>query len=478
MMPRFTGLAHAALISIAVAPSLGQAAPVDDALRELQAFYASQPTCERIRVEYRTPAAAIGAPPRVSRSSIIVRVQPETPPAPQPDAASPAPEAQSGARSRGLRSLALDLPPLRLHAEGDQLIVVHERNPATFFESTLQRPLAPRTLNEALPPVPMPQADLASVAHDASIAAFWPYARTIRWTELQIDPRQPKRRTLRGVGEAPPTRGLSTDTISASAVNITLVMQGPRLHTLTFDNPTLGTQLALSFTPIQPCDPARFGIDLARRTRIQHIDELQPKGGTLRVGVRVPALPLTEAAGKGWSIDTLLDPPPAAALAGAGPAEHVALVLMRVLPEGAESDLVRFNPETLSRLLAQLRTESFRPPREPGQTAPDLDPAPRISRFAYAPVLIMTNPTPDEVLRRLRSADDSWVGKPSDSRASTVLWSTEPRSTIDLFAPGAEVVVIILDPELVLRAVIAPAKGDSAEMVADRIAATLFELVP
>lgn len=374
--------------------------------------------------------------------------------------------------------MALDLPPLRIHAEGDQLIVVHERNPATFFESALQRPLTSRSLGETLPPVPMPQADLASAAPDASIAAFWPYARTIRWTELQIDPRQPKRRTLRGVGEAPPTRGPSTDTISASAVNITLVMQGPRLHTLTFDNPTLGTQLALSFTAIQPCDPARFGIDLARRTRIQHIDELQPKGGTLRVGVRVPALPLTEAAGKGWSIETLLDPPPAAALAGVGPAEHVALVLMRVLPEGAESELVRFSPETLSRLLAQLRTESFRPPRDPAQSTPELDPAPRISRFAYAPVLIMTNPTPDEVLRRLRSADDSWVGKPSDSRASTVLWSTEPRSTIDLFAPGAEVVVIILDPELVLRAVIAPAKGDSAEMVADRIAATLFELVP
>lgn len=449
------------------------AAPVDEALRELQAFYGSQPTCERVRIEYRTASGVPGSTPRVSRSSIVVRVEPEAIPIPSSDTP---PEAR---RSRGFKSLAADLPPLRLHADGDRLIVVHERNPATYFESALQPPLSPRTLGDALPPVVMPQADLAVTDPNSSVAAFWPYAKNIRWTDVQTDPRQPRRRTLRGVGETPPTRGLTVNTARISGpVNITLVMQGPRLHTLTLETPTLGTQLALSFTPIQPCDPARFGVDLARRTRVQAIEELQPKGGTLRVGVRVPALPLTEAAGKGWSIESLLDPPPKAALAGVGPAEHVALVLMRVLPEGTEPELARFSPDTLARLLAQLRVESFRPPPDSTNTASDLDLSPRISRFAYAPVLIMTNPTPDEVLRRLRSADEVWgANTPGGGRAG-VLWSTEPRSTIDLFAPGAEVVVIILDPELVLRAVIAPAKGDSAEMVADRIAATLFELAP
>lgn len=453
---------------------VARAEPADDALRELQTFYRTQPSCERVRVEYRTPGAVAGAPQRVARSSVVVRLNPRLSLPTEPAGSGAEPATNSAA---GVRSIALELPPLRVWIEGDRLIAIHERNSATYFESSVSRPLTSKAVGEAMPAVPMPQVDLASAAPGGTITEFWPYVRNIRWTSAEVDARQPRHRVLRGVGVSSPMRTTADNVAPAASVAVTLVMQGQRLHTLALDFTDLGSRLTLACTPLQPCDTDRSPTDLTRRTRVVGMDELQPKGGTLRVGVRVPALPLTEAAGKGWSIESLLQPPPRAVLAGVGPAEHVVLVFLRGLPDGAPRELSRFDPATLAKALGELRAESFRAPpaqpRDPAGNTPDLDPVLRLSRFAFAPVLVLTNPEPDEVLRRLRQADAEWGGG-----GSGVLWSTEPRSTIDLFAPGAEVAVIILDPELVLRGVIVPAKGETAEQVADRIAAALFELAP
>ena len=123
-----------------------------------------------------------------------------------------------------------------------------------------------------------------------------------------------------------------------------------------------------------------------------------------------------------------------------------------------------------------MRLASFQPKAGPDA---ERDPATLLARFGLAPVLVMggqTPPAPDEILRRLREADDKWGG--GGNSGVEVLWTTEPAATIDLFAPGAEAVVVILDAESVLRSVINIEPQTTTEQVADQVAAALFELAP
>jgi hypothetical protein len=167
----------------------------------------------------------------------------------------------------------------------------------------------------------------------------------------------------------------------------------------------------------------------------------------------------------------LLQPPLDAAAAGIRPAEHVVLVFLRTkapLPLGER----RFNPDALAAILKRMHDDAFRA-RIPGLGDPekekdkDKDPAAAIAKFGFAPVLVMNAPEPDEIIRRLKDVGEKWP---------EVLWSTDPKATIDLFSAGAEAVAVILDAEYVLRAVVPIDQGQTAEQVADQITASLFEL--
>jgi hypothetical protein len=79
----------------------------------------------------------------------------------------------------------------------------------------------------------------------------------------------------------------------------------------------------------------------------------------------------------------------------------------------------------------------------------------------------MAKPNPDDLLARLKAAGPDWPA---------VLWTTEAKSTIDLFAPTSDAAAIILDSEFVLRAVVPIDPSQTAEQVGDQLAASLFEL--
>lgn len=428
-----------------------------DAVRELQAFYRAGPTCERVQVELRTAAPAPAVGTKVTRSSMVVRVQPkkmeEKPKAVEGDATptpSTPPTSAPPVVTSAVGSIGLELGQLRIWAADGSLLAVHTRDPTTFFRAPISEELRSSSLAEALPPVLMPEVDLAACAAGETCTEFWPYATGIVWQGVEPDAKQAGRRIVRGTCEGG---------------TVVLTMQGTRLRTLVIDMAQKKTTLTLGFAPFIPCEPAKQAIQVGSRLPVASMDELRPRSGTLRVGFRVPPMPITQAAGPAWDIGALLQPPLDALAAGVRPAEHAVLVLVRRPPANAGG---RFRAEELAPILARMRREAFKArmpgeaEREPGAVGG------AIAKFGYAPVLAMAAPKPDELLGILKSEAEKW--------GPDVLWTTEPKGTIDLFAPGADACCVVIDADYVLRAVVVVDPGQTAEMVADQIAAALFEL--
>ncbi|HMN42495.1 MAG TPA: 2-amino-4-hydroxy-6-hydroxymethyldihydropteridine diphosphokinase [Phycisphaerales bacterium] len=441
-----SGLGSRATAQAPLAPPPALPPTPREVLLELQQAYRTSPTCERIQVELRVPAPSPATGTRTTRSTISVQLQP---PAPSAEADSPPIAA----------TLALELGPLRIFAAAGDLTVIHARDPTSFYRSTIDSTLSPAVLNAALPQVLIPELDLMAAPADAPVHEFLPYATSIVWESVEVDSRHPSKRTVRGVCMGGGVGG-----------SITLVEQNRRLRSLVIDLPIKRTTLTLTFASFGPCEPAKSEIDTARRTRVDAMDDLRPRSGTLRVGVRIPTMPITQGmngADKGnWDMGALLQPPLMAAAAGVRPAEHVVLVFLRTPPLAPAGGDRRFDPDSLAAILKRTRDDAFRV-RMAGTPEPERDPAAAIAKFGFAPVLVMHAPEPDEILERLKDTGRKWPA---------ALWTTDARATIDLFSPGADAVAVILDAEYVLRAVIPIDQAQTAEHVLDQISASLFEL--
>jgi hypothetical protein len=437
---------------VASAPAPAQGPSAADAIRELQTAYRGTSICERVQIEVHYPAPAPATGTRIARSTIAVQLAIDPP-------ASAAPDGQT---QDAHTMLALELGALRITAARSQLTAIHSRDPSTFFQAPIADQLTSKVLADVLPPILIPELDLRSARPDAPLSAFWPYATDISWQSVEMDPKHPTKRTIHAT------------CAGGGGGSITLIAQNNRLRSLTIDLPAKRTTLALTFSPFGPCDLSKAIIETTRRQRVDAMDELRPRSGTLRVGVRLPHMPITQGInGQGWDMGALLQPTEQATLAGIKPAEHVVLLFLRQNPLTPPSDGKdqRFNPEALARILRTMREDAFKAripaPSSTSDSQLDKDPAAAIARFGYAPVLIMGSPNPDDLLKKLRDANATWP---------EVLWTTEAKATIDLFAPTADAAAIILDSEFVLRGVVPIEPSQTAEQVGDQVAALLFEL--
>ncbi len=402
-----------------------------DVVREVQRVYRAAPTCERVQMELRYPAPAPAVGTRSARSSLVVRVGPR-------------------AKGEGVETLALELGQLRLSAGDGAMIAANERDPGTFFKGTVAGVLGSKTLAELMAPVLLPEVDLASSDPATACAAFWPYATEISWQSVDPDSKVAGRRVVHG---------------TCAGGTVTMTVQNQRLRMLVIELTQKKTTLTLGFNPFIPCDPARWPIDVSKRTRVDSLDELRPRSGTLRVGFRVPPMPMTRGTGEPWDLGALLQPP--ASAPGEKPAGHAVLVFLRPNAAAAGAGERRFKADELAPILGHLRAEVFKP-RGPGDA--EREPSAAIARFGYAPVFVMAAPKPEEILSRLRAAADVW------SAEGGVLWTTEGKATIDLFAPGAEACCVVIDQDFVLRAVVTVDPAQTAEQVGEQIEAALFEL--
>lgn len=473
-------LRHAQLVlilGIAIVPTAARAGDVDAerAVLELQRFYRSTTTCERVSIELRTPMTGPASGTKVTRSSMVVNLKVSEPksesepvdaPARQPGA--PAGNAPAAETAGAPVALGLELRDLRIWVADRVLTAAHARDAATFAQELLvdtdagHRWLSPRSLSRVLPPVLVPQLDFASAAPDTPTTELFPYASNVVWDRSEGDPRQPHRRTIHG---------------SFHGGTVTLTTTLGRLRSVVIDRPNDRFNLQLEVSPVGACDPMKSAIDTTRRSRLPSIGDLRPRSGSLRTGVRSPDLALSRGIGAGvrWSMEDLLAPPVEAQLAGVPAAEHAVLVFIRHVPNPATGreapadraswrlDLARFG-----RLMAQLRRDAFL--ATGGGPANAEHSAMPVARFGMAPVLVMAPPTADELIQRLRDATELW--------GQDVLWTTDARGSIDLFAPGADVAAVVLDAEMVLRSVVVLDPKLSAEHAAEQVAAALFEVAP
>lgn len=404
------------------------------AIIELQNAYRTGEVCERVTLQVKsiTPGNAL---PRTVRSSYVVRME-LTP---------------SLIDNRPI--VAVDLGSMQFMVRDGLITAVHPRDPATFFNAPHNGFISTRAIAQALQPVPLPQLDLATApSSELPCTEFWPYAKNITWTGVDVDPRQSTRKTIRGVCEG----GL-----------VTLAVSAQRLRTLTIDLADPKTVLTFGFAPSGPCDPQRAAIDVTRRQRVELASDLRPRAGVLKVGARIPELPLSPPGGGQWSLAEILEPPPEAIIVGMPAADHAVLLLTRPSNEdGFIPALPRLDLNKLGDLMRQMRSASFQP-RPAGRLSGDVEPP---TRFGFARVLVMNSPGPEEVIAQLRAAQPKW--------GTQMLWTTNAGATVDVFAPGADAAVVIVDAEGVLRSVLPIEPGITAEQVADQIQASLFELAP
>jgi len=414
------------------------------AVEKLRAFYASSDVCERVGIEIVSPGPTPAAGARRTRSSVMVRLAKQA----------AGPEGDDAGRM-----VVLELGQLRLVAADGLLVAAHAANPGTFARWTLAGTgegggrVTSRDLESVVPSVLVPQVDLAG-AGEGPVRSLGSFARGITWTGVDVDPRQPARATISGIFEHGGVR---------------LVVVGGRLKTMVVERADQGVVITLNVSGLSPCEPRRAMIDVERRTRVEGLDDLKPKGYTLRIGVKAPEMPLSRVSGEKWTLDEVLAPPTEAAVRGVSAAEHAVLVFVRSLRPGVETGLARFEAGKLAGILGTLRDETFAAGAKdkPAEITTGDAPA-RLARFGLAPVLVVSGLSADELLVRLRDAGKVW--------GRDVMWTTDAAASIDLFAPGGEAAVVVIDSERVVRGVVVVEASMSTEQVGEQVEALLFEV--
>lgn len=429
-----------ALITIAAALSASTPTPahadplIDAALADLRATYSTAAICERVGVQVR--AGPVGQT-RISQAGYLLRLAPAGP--------------------DGRPHLALELQQYLLEASSGQLTLAHQRDPSTYFRAPIPEQLSARALLAIIPPVPIPQLDLAAPSPDPLApdptrwSAITPYAAGITWTSLETDPRSTSARTLRG---------------AFAEGRVTAILRGSRLHTLTIDRDEPRVTIRMTFAPVPACEPGRTLIDTRDRTRVDSILDLRPRAGQLAIDQPLPPVKISAADGAPWVPADLLESPPDAVIAGIPPAEHAVLIFTRVQPPGALPTLTRIDFDRLGQALRELRAAAFQPPPSPAPPTDAPEPPPR---FGFARVLVFNNPPPDQVISAIQSAARTWGMRQT-------LWAAAPADSIDLLAPGAEAVAVVVDSTTTLRAVIAITPDTSTDALEGQILSTLFEL--
>lgn len=427
------------------------------AVESLRAYYSTSDVCERVGIEIASPGPTPTVPVRRTRSSVIVRLSSgERGGRVAPPTSTTTPTPATAAGDEVGRILALDLGQLRLVAADGLLVAAHAANQSTFARWTLAGSgggrVASRDLESVVPSVLVPQVDLAAEGAGGVVRSLGSYARGITWTGVESEARQPSRITISGVFEHGRVR---------------LVAGGGRLKTMVIERPDQGVTITMNISSLSPCEPRRALIDVERRTRVEGLDELKPKGYTLRIGVKAPEMPLSRVSGEKWTLDEVLAPPSEAAVRGVPSAEHAVLVFVRSLRPGVSTSLPRFDAVKLAGILGPLREATF---AEVDRDKPvEADGGPRLARFGLAPVLVVTGLSADELLVRLKDVGKVW--------GRDVMWTTDPAASIDLFAPGGEAAIAVIDSERVVRGVVVVEPSMTTEQVAEQVEAVLFEVV-
>lgn len=443
------GLLQAMVVPTVAAAAWGQAgnsgAPVlpspTEVLKQVQDRYRTTTVCERLGIEVRSDSG------RVARSWAIVRTAPGA-------------DVASGPR------VMLELGALRIASDGREFVAIHERNPQTCFTAAVpgEGVLTSSRLRLVLPPVPIFQLDLIGAETVDRIDEFTPYARNVQWTEITADARQPGRFTLSG---------------SADVGRVTMQVRNEQVQSVDIRDDQRGVTLRIQASAVAPCRDADLLIDASTRTRVDRLSDLQPRSGVLRVGSTVPELQLSTAAGQMQRLKELFAPP--ATYLPAPDADRLVLVFTRRdKPNWSQPrSFGRVELSELGRQLALLQREVYSPRHsQPG----DGDDSPLLATFNYAQVMVLESPPgAEELLSLMKNEQRIWgsgggeAGVEGDAAGEHLAWSTEGRTSVDLFAASGESAVVIVDASFKLRQVLVIGDHTTTEQLIDQITAALMD---
>lgn len=419
------------VLNVARAQTPDAAVPPGEVLTRVREHYRAGPVCERMRIEVRADSG------RVARSWVIVRMD-------------------------GRRSLLLDLGSLRIAADRQTVTAVHERNPQTFFSVPLPEgvggdggegggELTLARLWRVIPPVPLPQFDLAWADDVERPATLGVYARRVRWERAEREARTagPARVLLSGV---------------CDGGKVAMVVRGDELQQLDIRDDVQGATVRVQVSPVRPCRVEDTRLSTAGRSPVPRLSDLKPRSGVLSVGAAVPEMQLSTAAGQVQRLKDLYTPP--AEYFPAPPTDRLVLLFSRLGrdPMAAPARMERVEADVLGRELGKLQREIYTAtPAKPGER----DAAP-LPAFNFAEVLVMETPPAAEVLLGL-------IKREREAWGDHLAWTTNAAASVDLFATGGESLAIVLDGSQRLRAVVPISDHSTTESVLDQITASLME---
>lgn len=434
---------RAVAVAVGLAAAMASIADADppapgDVVARLSSHYRAGLTCERMQIEVRSDSG------RTARSWAVVRLKPGEAPA-----------------------MMLELGSLRIAVDGRELVAVHDRNPHICFKAQLpgDGPLTMARLSGLMPPVPIPQFDLINAPESGPIPSLAVYARQVQWTGAETDPRSPGRVTVAGV---------------TSDGTITMVANGDRLDSVEIREEARGTTLRLTVRPAAPCREEDLRLDVIGREVVERLSDLQPRSGVLRVGAPVPEMQLSTAGGQVQRLKDLFQPPPQ--WQPAPEVERLVLVMLRRQRGDplALSRAGRVEPGVLGRELAKMHREAFSPPPPSGSPKTggdsgilnDTGPLLPIFNFAQIAVIDAASPPSAEALLAMVSRERAVWSSPTTEHFA---WTTDARSSVELFATTGESAAIIVDQNQRLRAVIVIHDRMTTEDLLDQVTAALIE---
>jgi hypothetical protein len=403
------------IILAASPPPLARASePISPALAldEARAAYRAGPTAEHIRVTIR---------PDGKHDDFIVRLDP------------------GKASEHTDASVAMEMGELRVWISRGQIIAAHQRDQKSCFIAEYTGPLTPQAIEQALPPIPIPEVWLLTTNPDPdSLRAskgVTPYTPVIAWdSAVAEDAADGGTVTVSGhtVASAPHTSG-----------KVTLTTHSGRLLRF-FAELEQGAQLTLDFEPVAPGDPRAWAIDPEGRARVAHISELKPRPGDVVVGNVAPELNLIDADHKPWSL------PGEFSVARGEPATAAPSFLVLLLvsePAEEQGDGPRAETPAADDAAAgeraftalKVRLEHDRLVHTAGDKT-ELPP-----RIAGRTVLI---------LRKIDGQSRAKVQAGAARWGDRMLWSASRATTIDRFMPGGDAAMIVIKPDRTVAGII------------------------
>jgi hypothetical protein len=407
--------------------------PVEVALDDLHAAYA-KPTAEEMTIKLRTPQGS------ERNESITVRIDPGEP-----------------GVAGGPRRVHLELGTLRILLGDGKFVAINTGVPGRYFEKPMKGPPTPAALAELLPPIPLPQLELA--AGKPGFSRPTPYTPDVQWNGATADPAaRPRVMVISGQGPAGP-------------VTLTANVESGRLTRIqgTIRGREGDTTLDLACRTLDPGDPASWSINTEGREKVAALTDLRPPPpkppSQIMAGQAVPEMSYARPDLSAWTV------PGVAIDQGAGPdagASPLALVLFRGPAAPERAAVIARDAQAGWAVLRALQLGQSIPGQE-GTAAEQI-------RFASAAAIVIE--IADFSRERWGDAQVAWNAAAGTTEPGAdgqeLMWASSGQQTIDRFQPGAGAVIAVIGPDRILRGVVGL---DGRSLEPQRIAAEVRALL-